>query len=166
MEAMGTNLAAEAEEAAGPGATPEGRRLHEVAEDRLVAVDQRYTRSRRTLVEALAGTDRPMTITEILAGAAGIPQSSAYRNLTVLCEAGVARRVPGADDLGRFELAEDLTGHHHHLVCSSCGAVADFGSSPRLERTLAEAARQVAEETGYVITGHRLDFEGLCEACR
>jgi Fe2+ or Zn2+ uptake regulation protein len=140
--------------------------LHGAAADRMAALDQRYTASRRALVHALLQADRPLTITEILAGAKGMPQSSAYRNLTVLCEAGVARRLPGVDDLGRFELAEDLAGHHHHLLCTSCGTLLDFAASPALEQALIEAARRVAAETGYEITGHRVDFDGLCPNCR
>lgn len=139
--------------------------LHGAAAERVAALDQRYTASRRALVHALLEAERPLTITEILAGAKGMPQSSAYRNLTVLCEAGVARRLPGVDDLGRFELAEDLAGHHHHLQCTSCGTLVDFGASAQLERALVEAARRVAAETGYEITGHRLDFDGRCPAC-
>ena len=134
---------------------------------RLAALDQRYTSSRRALVAAMAGAGRPVTMPEILGAAGGVPQSSAYRNLTVLCEAGVARRLPGADDVGRFELTEDLSGdHHHHLVCSGCGVVADVGTSPRLEQALAEAARLAAEETGFDVTDHRIDLEGRCPACR
>lgn len=115
----------------------------------------------------MAGAGRPMTMPEILGAASGVPQSSAYRNLTVLCEAGVARRLAGADDLGRFELAEDLSGHHHHhLVCSACGTVADVPSSARLEKALDEAARLAAEETGFAVTDHRIDLEGLCPSCR
>lgn len=151
---------------------PEDRRvdddatLHCAAAERVAALDQRYTASRRALVQALLKAARPLTITEILAGAEGMPQSSAYRNLTVLCDAGVARRLPGVDDLGRFELAEDLAGHHHHLQCTSCGSLLDFAASPQLELALAEAARRIAAETGYEITGHRLDFDGRCRRCR
>jgi len=47
-------------------------------------------------------------------------------------EIGVVRRVAGADDHGRFELAEELSGHHHHLVCARCGKVEDVHPSPRL----------------------------------
>jgi Fur family transcriptional regulator, ferric uptake regulator len=136
-----------------------------VAAQRVAAVEQRYTTSRRALVQALLESERPLTIIEILAGSTGMPQSSAYRNLTVLCEAGVARRLPGMDDLGRFELAEDLAGHHHHVLCTNCGTLVDFAASARLERALAEASRVVAEETGYEITGHRLDFDGRCPTC-
>ena len=141
--------------------------LHGAAAERVAALDQRYTASRRALVHALLEAERPLTITEILAGAKGMPQSSAYRNLTVLCEAGVARRLAGTDDVGRFELAENLTGHHHHhLVCSACGLVADVPSSPRLEKALDQAARLAAEETGFAVTDHRIDLEGLCPDCR
>ncbi|MGH9278278.1 MAG: Fur family transcriptional regulator [Acidimicrobiales bacterium] len=131
----------------------------------MAAFDQRYTASRRALVQALLEATRPLTIGDILTAAPGMPQSSAYRNLTVLCEAGVARRLPGLDDLGRFELAEDLAGHHHHVHCDSCGALVDFAASPRLERALAEASRLVAAETGYDVAGHRLDFHGRCPRC-
>ena len=141
--------------------------LHREASQRLAALDQRYTSSRRALVAAIAGAGRPMTMPEILDAATGVPQSSAYRNLTVLCEAGVARRLAGTDDIGRFELAEDLSGHHHHhLVCSVCGLVADVPTSVRLEKALDEAARLAAEETGFEVTDHRIDLEGVCPACR
>ncbi|MFN2606581.1 MAG: Fur family transcriptional regulator [Acidimicrobiales bacterium] len=142
------------------------RRLHEAVAARLGALDQRYTTSRRALVQALVDAARPLTIAEIVAEAPGVPQSSAYRNLTVLSEAGVARRLPGADDFGRFELAEDLGGHHHHLVCSSCGTVADLETSPRLERAIDDAARQAAAASGFEVTGHRVDFDGRCPRCR
>lgn len=141
--------------------------LHDETRTRLAALDQRYTASRRALVEALVAADRPVTIPEVLIQTIEIPQSSAYRNLTVLCEAGVVRRLPGADDVGRFELAEDLSGHHHHhLVCSSCGRVADIKASPRLEKALAEAARLAAAETGFEVSDHRIDLGGLCPQCR
>ncbi len=139
--------------------------LHRTAADRVSALDQRYTTNRRAIVQALIEADRPLTIPEIVALADGMPQSSAYRNLTVLCDAGVARRLPGVDDFGRFELAEDLAGHHHHVRCASCGTVVDFTASAALERAVAEAARRAAGETGYVITGHSLDFDGRCQDC-
>ena len=143
-------------------------------EVRLAALDQRYTRGRRALVEVLGDTDRPLTIPEILeaanrsrSGGHRLPQSSAYRSLTALAEAGVVRRLAGNDDLGRFELAEDLSGHHHHhLVCTSCGLVADVPASPRLERALSEAGRVAAEETGFEVNDHRIDLVGRCSDCR
>lgn len=141
--------------------------LHDAVGTRLARQDQRYTRMRRALVDTLARAGRPLTVPEILACSPELPQSSAYRNITALIEAGVARRVAGSDDHGRFELAEQLSGrHHHHLVCESCGKVDDMAPSPGLERALAQAAQAAAAEQGYSVTDHRFDLVGFCPACR
>ena len=140
--------------------------IHEQVALRLLRVEQRYTRLRRALVETLAAAGRPLTIPEVLRADPGLTQSSAYRNITLLIEAGAARRVTGTDDHGRFELAEDLSGHHHHLVCASCGKVVDVKPSPRLERALAEAAQAAAEEDDFDVTEHRFDLLGMCAECR
>ena len=131
----------------------------------MARVEQRYTKARRTLVETLAAAGRPLSIPEILAAAPKIPQSSAYRNVTALIDAKAVRRVAGTDDHGRFELAEDLSGHHHHLICGACGQVLDIAASPRLERALAEAARVAEEETGFSVDHHRMDLVGTCCQC-
>jgi Fur family ferric uptake transcriptional regulator len=140
--------------------------VHEQVALRLAGLEQRYTPMRRALVTTLADAGRPLSIPEILASNAELPQSSAYRNVTALIDAGVVRRVTGVDDHGRFELAEELAGHHHHLACGRCGKVEDVTPSPRLERAMAEAARVVADEQGYEVTGHQFDLFGLCPACR
>jgi Fe2+ or Zn2+ uptake regulation protein len=133
---------------------------------RLARHEQRYTRQRRTMVDALCVIGRPATIGEILAAVPQLPVSTAYRNLTVLAAAGAVRRVNGTDEFGRFELAEGVSGHHHHhAVCSSCGLVIDATSSARLEMALAETARAIAEEDGFDVTDHRLELVGRCSSC-
>jgi Fe2+ or Zn2+ uptake regulation protein len=106
-----------------------------------------------------------VSIPEILERRARLPQSSVYRNLAVLESAGAVRRVLGVDEFTRYELAEDLTEHHHHLVCRRCGSVSDFPSSTRFERTLARAVEEVAGATGFVPDSHRLDLVGTCASC-
>ncbi len=139
--------------------------VHDTIGLRLAGLDQRYTRLRRVLVETLAASARPLTIPEILSAAPALPQSSAYRNVTALIEAGVVRRVSGADDHGRFELGEEISGHHHHLVCGGCGKVEDIPPSQKLERALGDAARSIADEQGYRVTEHRVDLVGFCPEC-
>ena len=140
--------------------------VHEQAALRLGGLDQRYTPVRRALVTTMSTAGRPLSVPEILAANEALPQSSAYRNVTVLIEAGVVRRVTGIDDHGRFELAEDLAGHHHHLACARCGKVEDVIPSVRLERAMHEAARVIAEEQGYEVIGHQFDLVGTCPACQ
>jgi len=139
--------------------------LHATVAGRLRLVDQRYTRQRRILVDLLASASQPLSIPDVLALGAHLAQSSVYRNLGVLTQAGVVHRVVTTDDFARYELAEDLTHHHHHLICSSCGAVADFTASPQVERSVARAIAEVASSTGFAPEHHRLDLIGTCATC-
>ena len=143
-----------------------GADLHATALQRLRADGQRYTSGRRSLVALLEAADRPLTIADLLERNTSLAQSSAYRNLAVLERAGVVNRLVTNDEFGRFELAEDLTEHHHHLICSSCGAMADFTIAPRLEDALAQAFAEVASDTGFLAEHHRLDLLGVCATCR
>lgn len=139
--------------------------LHATASARLRRDGQRYTGNRRWLVEVLVAADRPLTIPEVLARDSRLTQSSTYRNLAVLERAAVVHRVVGSDEYARYELAEDLTEHHHHLICSACGAVADFTVSHQLERSLARALDRIATKSGFRTQRHRLDLVGVCAEC-
>ncbi len=139
--------------------------LHTVVSGRLRAVDQRYTTRRRAVVELLAAADRPQSIGELLDADGSLAQSSLYRNLVVLEDAGVVRRILTNGDFARFELTEDLTGHHHHLICSSCGSVGDFTVPDALEADLTRALRRVASRERFRADAHRLDLVGLCAEC-
>ena len=137
---------------------------HEVAA-RLHDVRQRLTPKRAAIVDVLAAASRPLTIPEILVAGDGLAQSSVYRNLVLLEEAGVVHRVVTTDEFARYELAEALTGHHHHLICSSCGRVEDIPASSVLEASLADAVAQVDQATGFRTKTHRIDLVGLCRDC-
>jgi Fe2+ or Zn2+ uptake regulation protein len=139
--------------------------LHETVAELLRADGQRFTTNRRALVEALDGAVRPLTIPEILEVEPDLAQSSAYRNLGVLERCGAVRRIVTNDEFTRYELAEDLTSHHHHLICSTCGAVEDFTVSSQLERSLERTAGRVVADTGFSVEHHRLDLVGTCAAC-
>jgi Fur family transcriptional regulator, ferric uptake regulator len=139
--------------------------VHRTAAERLQGVDQRYTAGRRAIVDALVESPRPLTIAELLESAPSLPQSSAYRNLAVLEQADVVHRVFGSDEFARFELTEDLAGHHHHLICSICGDVADFTVDPAIEALLVDAMQAVTDDTGFRPLHHRLDLVGVCAAC-
>jgi Fe2+ or Zn2+ uptake regulation protein len=140
--------------------------IHDAVEARLRDVGQRYTAGRRQLVARLDAAARPLVLADLLIGEGGaLPQSSAYRNLGVLEQVGVVHRVHTSGAEGRYELAEHLTEHHHHLICESCGAVEDVTVPAALERTLAKVADQIAGAAGFTPTGHRLDLIGTCPAC-
>jgi Fe2+ or Zn2+ uptake regulation protein len=140
--------------------------LDDVVAERLRGAGQRVTAPRRDLVDVLARAKRPLTIPELQRRAPGLATSSAYRNLGVLEDVGVVHRIVTNGDHARYELAEDLTEHHHHLICSRCGSVTDVPASSRLEESVARAAAEIARSTGFHAQQHRVDLVGLCTRCR
>ena len=140
--------------------------LHDTAAQRLSADGQRYTPRRRALVDLLAELDQPLTIPQLLDRRRDLAQSSAYRNLAVLETAGVVHRIVTSDEFARYELAEDLTEHHHHhLICSRCGDVADFTVPAEVEHDLEAALDRVAARAGFTMHQHNLDLVGTCATC-
>ena len=127
--------------------------------------DQRYTTGRRRVVAALQAGDGPLTITQILANDDTLSQSSVYRNLTILEDVGAVVRIVTGDDFSRYELAEHLTEHHHHLICSDCGDVVDFRLDDSVEATLDKALHAAAAREGFAVSAHRLDLFGSCGKC-
>lgn len=140
--------------------------IHDAIAARLGGADGRYTPGRRALVEALMDAGRPLTVDEILERSPRVRQSSVYRNLAVFEESGLVHRVVGHDEFSRYELAEEIVGHHHHFACRSCGSVADVDLPRQLEATLGRALADLAQRRDLVVEAHRIDVVGLCARCR
>ena len=139
--------------------------LDTTVETRLRGAGQRYTPRRRDLMHLLARAASPVSIPQILAERDELKQSSVYRNLAALEQAGVVRRVPTDEEYGRYELAEELIGHHHHLVCSNCGTMRDVEVPADVEATLDATLDRIAKRAGFARVEHRLDLVGLCGDC-
>ncbi|HEY1826299.1 MAG TPA: transcriptional repressor [Acidimicrobiales bacterium] len=139
--------------------------LHELVEVHLHRIDQRYTPGRQAVVELLASGGRPLSISDIAQGIPEVPRSSAYRHLADLQSAGVVRRIAANDEFARFELAEDLTHHHHHLLCSLCGRVIDVTPTSDFERTVSVMVDELARQQGFRASSHALDVIGHCASC-
>ncbi len=139
--------------------------IHRTVRDLLDQHDQRYTAGRRAVVAALADAGGPVTLPELIDRAPQVAQSSAYRNLAVMEEVGAVRRLVHSTEHARYELAEHLTEHHHHLICESCGSVRDVTLTPGLERRLDDAFEALAAAEGFTPTHHTIDLYGRCADC-
>ncbi len=87
-----------------------------------------------------------------------VSRQAIYDCLNTLTEAGLIRRIQPAGSVARYELR---TGdNHHHVICRSCGAVADVdcavGSAPCLDPS---------ESHGYALTEAEVNYWGICPAC-
>ena len=82
-----------------------------------------------------------------------------YRTLDVLSEMGLVCRVHRGGRSRSYTLAP--VGHHHHMICTECGAVTDFTNCD-----LSELENKLSRETGFEIEGHLLEFSGRCLDCQ
>jgi Fur family transcriptional regulator, ferric uptake regulator len=140
--------------------------LHDMVEHRLRRIDQRYTAGRRAIIALLVSADHPVSIGDIAEKLPDLPRSSAYRHLVDLQTAGVVRRVAANDEFTRFELAENFTGHHHHLLCVNCGKVTDVTLPTGLEQHVDRTIGQLADAESFEPHSHRLDVLGMCASCK
>jgi Fur family ferric uptake transcriptional regulator len=122
----------------------------------------RMTRQRRVILEELAKLKTHPTADELYRivrrRVRRISLSTVYRNLDILARAGTIHKIDMAGAQARFD--GDVS-RHYHLRCTKCGRVDDSPAGPL--PMIDEAARQI---TSYEIVGHRLEFLGICPACK
>lgn len=120
---------------------------------------RRLTGPRRVLAEALLTLGDHFAAEELMQAAPGVGRATVFRTLRMLQDSGLVCLVVLDDGRTVYRLGSEE--HHHHVVCSECGAVADV-SSARLERALSA----ISVETGYEVDAHRLELYGRCPDCR
>lgn len=119
----------------------------------------RLTAPRRALVEVMQGLGDHFIADDVVEAAPAVGRATVFRTLRLLQDLGIVCQVVLDDGTAAYRLASG--GHHHHLVCSECGAVSDFASGD-LEGLLDDIARR----TGYRVDAHRLEVYGMCPDCR
>ena len=84
--------------------------------------------------------------------------TTVYRTLQAMADDGEVdvMRPPGGEHLYR----RCSQGHHHHLVCRSCGSTVEV-LGPAVETW----ADKVAAEQGYIDVSHTLEIFGTCPRC-
>mgnify|MGYP001008929159 len=126
--------------------------------------DRRNTRQRQLVLDAVRSRcDHPtadQVYQAVRAQDCHVSRATVYRNLHLLADAGdiLSIKVPGGE---RFDLRADA---HPHIICSSCGRVADvpFERGGAYEDTLDERASLA---TSWQVSTHSLVFTGLCPHC-
>ncbi len=146
--------------------TNESASIHRQIEARLADHDVRYTKGRQRVAAELADADGPLSVTELTQKMSeSVPLSSVYRTIAVFEDAGIVSQHLATSEMARYELAEWLRGHHHHLVCIDCGRVEDIEIPEDIERTVEDVVASLASGTSFQPTNHALEIEGRCKEC-
>jgi Fur family transcriptional regulator, stress-responsive regulator len=127
--------------------------------------DLRVTRPRVAVLEAVCANAHADTETIFAAVRAGLPDVSrqtVYDVLHALTAAGLVRRIQPSRSVARYE--SRVGDNHHHLVCRSCGAIAD------IDCAVGDAPCLTPSDDGSVLDGFQLDeaeviYWGQCPDC-
>jgi Fe2+ or Zn2+ uptake regulation protein len=121
----------------------------------------RVTRPRVAVLAAVH--EHPHADTQSLAGVVreqlgDVSQQAVYDVLGALTDAGLVRRIHPPGSVARYE--SRVGDNHHHVVCRSCGVIADVdcavGSSPCLT---------ASDDHGFAIDEAEVIYWGLCSDC-
>jgi Fur family ferric uptake transcriptional regulator len=131
------------------------------AADELRGAGLRVTAARVALLETVRDGDH-LGVEAIAAGVrtriGHVSLQAVYEALHALTAARLIRRIEPAGGSPRFE--GRIADNHHHVVCRSCGAVADVdcavGEAPCLT---------ASDDQGFTIDEAEVTYWGLCPAC-
>lgn len=133
--------------------------------EQLRSADLRVTRPRIAVLEAVAA--HPHADTETIFDAVrdllpDVSRQAVYDVLAALTTAGLVRRIQPSGSLARYE--SRVGDNHHHVVCRSCGIIADIdcavGDTPCLTPSDAHGALE-----GFVLDEAEVIYWGLCPDC-
>lgn len=121
------------------------------------------TRSRRAIVDVVAGEPGGLTAAAILERAQGVHPKlglvTVYRTLDILSSLGAVRRIHMEDGCHTYALAQ--CSHGHHIICERCHRAVEFEGCE-----LRELEDAVTRQTGFRVTDHWLEMFGLCPSCQ
>ena len=129
--------------------------------EQLRKADLRVTRPRVAVLEAVHSRPHADTDTIFTAVRTELPEVSRqamYDVLNALTDAGLVRRIQPSGSVARYE--SRVNDNHHHVVCRSCGTIADVdcavGDAPCLT---------AASDHGFVLDEAEVIYWGLCPDC-
>jgi Fur family ferric uptake transcriptional regulator len=95
----------------------------------------------------------------VLADLGTISRQAVYDSLSVLVDKGLLRRIQPSGSPARYE--HRVGDNHHHLVCRSCGEVADVDCA-----TGAVPCLHASDDLGFEIDEAEVIYWGRCPTCR
>jgi Fur family transcriptional regulator, stress-responsive regulator len=121
----------------------------------------RVTRPRLAVLEAVHA--HPHAATDSIIGAVrrelpSVSRQAVYDGLQALTAAGLVRRIQPSGSVARYEAR--VGDNHHHVVCRSCGAIADvdceLGAAPCLT---------ASDDMGFLVDEAEITYWGVCAEC-
>lgn len=133
----------------------------EIHKEQLKKHKLKATPARLRILSVLEETPRPLSIQSVREKLEDlkIDQATVYRTLNTFHMLGLVKTVDFQHGHSHYELTNRP--HHHHLVCTNCGAVEDVQGCRVVPEDM-----QVLKRSGFAsIEDHSLEFFGTCKKC-
>lgn len=127
----------------------------------LKSADLKQTKKRILILSVLETATTALTVEEIeevTSKEIKMSISTIYRALNALAQRNVVTKTLHQDGKAYFEI--NSHNHKHTLICTLCNEKVPIETCP-----LEILEEHLIEKTGYIITGHSLEFFGVCPAC-
>ena len=133
--------------------------------ERLRKADLRVTRPRVAVLETVDAhphADTETIFSTVRVGLPDVSRQAVYDVLNALTSAGLVRRIQPSGSVARYE--SRVGDNHHHVVCRSCGVIADIdcavGEAPCLTPSVDNGVLD-----GFVLDEAEVIYWGLCPDC-
>ena len=121
----------------------------------------RETRQRKVVYETIRSTHSHPTadwiFDQVRTSVPKISLGTVYRNLSVLKDEGMVREIYGNDRRAHYDATVTP---HAHFICAECGGILDVHSQGTIPW------ESLKELVGCEVTDQRIEFIGVCSACR
>jgi len=118
----------------------------------------RKTVARSAVISRIERASDAFTAEQLCRELPNVGRATVYRTIRHLVDAGALCKLPILYGAPMYSIAR--VEHHHHTICSRCGAVGEF-RQPTVERIM----RSLESEIDGDIIGHRMEIFITCSSC-
>lgn len=118
----------------------------------------RKTVARSAVISRIERASDAFTAEQLCRELPNVGRATVYRTIRHLVDAGALCKLPILYGAPMYSIAR--VEHHHHTICSRCGAVGEF-RQPTVERVM----RSLESEIEGDIIGHRMEIFITCSSC-
>ena len=118
----------------------------------------RKTVARSAVISRIERASDAFTAEQLCRELPNVGRATVYRTIRHLVDAGALCKLPILYGAPMYSIAR--VEHHHHTICSRCGAVGEF-RQPTVERVM----RSLESEIDGDIIGHRMEIFITCSSC-
>ena len=139
--------------------------LHDSLQSYMTKRGFRSTSQRRLVTDLFFRSGGHLSIEDLLSKVREqdprVGYATVYRTLRLLAECELANVRHFGDGVTRYELADEGSHHHDHLICSACKKIIEFE-----DEAIEVLQDRIAKRHGFILKSHKHELYGICPECQ